>query len=187
MIDRQRKRLLYIAMAAGLWVGIRSMTLSSQAQSRIPPPEVIVLSAQTDGLHKAARANGGRFTSEDYVPPRAAGAPNLATLAKISSLIICGKVISSHTELVSDGREIDTVYTISVDQVLKGADPGKEIILDKPGGRYAFPDGTEATQIDELSKMLDKHTDYVLFLQPQLAWGKIPAGYAIVDRGQGGV
>jgi hypothetical protein len=100
-------------------------TVGLHAQKRMPFVDVMRLSGRPDGLHKAALANGGRFYSEKDTPGRADGpAPDLSSLTRFSPLIVLGRVTSSHTELANEGREINTVYTIAIDHVFKGVNPG---------------------------------------------------------------
>jgi hypothetical protein len=114
-----------------------------------------------DGLHKAALANGGIFDTGPNDPPisRAAGLPDLVSA---STSIVLAKVIRSKSELIDEGRDIHTVYTLQIAQTIKGQ-TSDQISLSAPGGSYTFSDGSKA-QTEDVCKPLVQGVEYILFL-----------------------
>lgn len=63
-----------------------------------------------DGLHKAAVANGGKIEIGGHTAPidRAAGLTDFTTRSFLNAVV---RVTARKTELVNDGRDLETVYT----------------------------------------------------------------------------
>ena len=74
--------------------------------------------------------------------------PDLEKITHLSTGVITGTAVSNRTRLSADGNFINTIYTVTVQNVLKGQGlrPGGQIKVSLPGGRYGFktPDGREA-------------------------------------------
>jgi hypothetical protein len=136
---------------------------SSKAQDSAKFIALHELATQPDGLHKAALSNGGIFEVGGHTAPRGR-VPDLPSLTAASAMIVSARVLESHSLLTDQGRQIETVYSLDVDQTFKGS-TATHLSLTMHGGSYKFSDGSIATQTENLGRPLVQNVEYILFLR----------------------
>jgi hypothetical protein len=120
---------------------------------------------KSDGLHEAAKANGGTFhisqTSYDFVR-----LTTLESLAENSDMAIIGIPIGSENRLINDGRNIVTEYEVKVQEPIQGKAQRDDVVtVDLPGGKIAFEDGTTAeVDVGDFPRLEIGHR-YVIYLE----------------------
>lgn len=125
--------------------------------------ELVDISRQDDGLHKAAMANHGYYLESDDGSPWNR-ASSLQDLVHGSREVFVGTVRDGRSELEHHGRYIRTRYSVEVEQILKGSLlPGQVVSFLLPGGKVTFDDGTVAEVRKEKEPPLLKDHRYVLF------------------------
>ena len=124
--------------------------------------ELVDISRQNDGLHKAAVANNGYYLqSDDGLPWNRF---SLEGLVHSSNAVFVGTVQDSRSELEQHGRYIHTRYSVEIEQILKGSlQPGQVVSFLLPGGKVTFDDGTVAEVRKEGEPPLLKDHRYALF------------------------
>lgn len=157
-----------LVLIAGLVTGLTvSIPLQAQCSKSSDCSEKFValvrLARQPDGLHKAALANGGTFESGGGDPPK--GIYDLPSLAVMSTIIVSAKVLKSESILVNEGRDIETLSTLQITQIFKGQSSEQLLHLSMRGGAYTFPDGSKATQTEDIERPLVENVEYILFLE----------------------
>jgi len=98
-------------------------------------------------LHGLAEENGGRFT--DVLPSQSdMTVRGLDDLSGRSDLVVIGTVAQRECQLTTAGRRLQTVISVAVQDVIKGAiDPGaRTISVSLPGGDHRFADGDVVSQ-----------------------------------------
>jgi len=131
--------------------------------------------AEYQGLHKAARYNGGTFGYDiSMFSPHAGGrARSLQQLVEHSPLIIVGTIQAGEPQ-EHPSAFIDTLYSVRVSETVKG-DVRSVVNVRVPGGRLTFPDGTVA-EIRTPGFALRTGDTYVLFLRPApVGVGTVPS------------
>jgi hypothetical protein len=118
--------------------------------------------AEYQGLHKAARYNGGTFVY-DFNIAHQGHARNLQQLVDFAPLIVVGTIRTG------EPRErphawIETIYSVLASETVKG-DARSVVKVRVPGGRLTFRDGTVA-EVRTPGFALRAGGTYVLFLQP---------------------
>jgi len=98
-----------------------------------------------DGMHQAAKVNGGnlylsRFHSYGWLLYL-----TLDSLAENADIGIVGTPISSEYKLSDNGTSIITEYKVKVDEAIQGKVRYEDVVtVDLPGGRIVFDDGSVA-------------------------------------------
>jgi hypothetical protein len=139
-----------------------ALALYSQSANTIDPAQRQQILHSPNGLKTLAQMSGGRFYLElDLSFER--GSYDLGSAAKASSLILNGTIKSLTSHLSDDGDDIDTLYTVHPEQILKGSDPN-DIPVQVRGGKVTFDNGNTA----EMSSLLTQHLavghSYLFFL-----------------------
>ena len=125
--------------------------------------ELVDISRQDDGLHKAAMANNAYYLESDDGSPWNR-ASSLQDLVHGSREVFVGTVRDGRSELEHHGRYIRTRYSVEIEQILKGSlQPGQVVSFLLPGGKVTFDDGTVAEVRKEKEPPLLKDHRYVLF------------------------
>jgi len=117
-------------------------------------------------LHDAALAAGGAFSASYWHNSGWTTFSDLKGIVKASNIIVIGNALDNVGRLSKDQRDIQSVYTIRIERVMKGGHlrPGENINIITPGGRVSFPDGTMATlRYSNFPRMLNGGR-YLLFL-----------------------
>lgn len=139
--------------------------LSPQEQAR-KNIQLMRLSRQPDGLHKAALANGGTYvvygSEEKWIA--AVSVANLVRECKIAAVV---KITSQEIRLTGDGRGIGTFYKFDLESVLKGALERPHLYsIVRPGGTYVFSDNSIASAVSLNSPRLHIGGTYLVFVSP---------------------
>ncbi|HEX8249768.1 MAG TPA: hypothetical protein VF599_16435 [Pyrinomonadaceae bacterium] len=105
-----------------------------------------------------------------------------------SDLIIVGKILNGRAYLSNDKRGIYSEYTVQIKEILKAGDAdktasGKEIIVDRTGGRVRYANGQQVSYQNAVQNLPKIGGEYVLFLKndKQSPNYKILTGYQIED------
>jgi hypothetical protein len=103
---------------------------------------------------------------------------SLSQLVKASSHIVIGRAESNLCSLSTDGKTINTLYKVKVQESFKGnLKSGKFIKVALPGGMYKFSNGTIVEIKTPWFKKMDHGQTYILFLNfHEQAEGYIPTG-----------
>jgi hypothetical protein len=119
---------------------------------------------QMHTLREVAAANGGHFEMQHNVNTESK-ASDLSMLGQASDLVIVGRPTTARVQLSPNGKMIYTYYEVAIDETLKGARPGRTVVVKIPGGKVTFDDGSVA---EIVTPNFEIHLDakYVLFLQP---------------------
>lgn len=139
-----------------------SQTSDDGARS-ISTPHFRNLLRQPGGIQKVA-ALIGSFSFKE--PSERWGESNLRFLKTSSSIVVRGVVQTADPTLSPDGDQVETVYTIRIDEALKGSPPG-EVKVTCEGGKLTLPDGHTVTMHTTISDNLQVGQTYVLFLVRQ--------------------
>jgi hypothetical protein len=116
-------------------------------------------------LHGAALANGGTFAFDfDMHTAWRARPQSLQALIDSTPLIVVGTIQASEARVTPNGRMIDTIYSVTVSDTLKG-DARSAVSVRVPGGRVTFPDGAIA-EVRTPGFALGTGGTYALFLRP---------------------
>lgn len=125
--------------------------------------ELVDISRQDDGLHKAAVANHGYYLESDDGSPWNR-VSSLKELVHASTEVFVGTVRDSRSELEHHGRYIHTRYSVEIEQILKGSlRPGQTVSFLLPGGKVTFDDGAVAEVSKEKEPPLLMDHRYALF------------------------
>jgi hypothetical protein len=139
-----------------------ALALYSQSANTIDPAQRQQILHNPNGLKTLAQMSGGHF-SLDVDPSSGRGSYDLSSAARASSLVLNGTIKSLTTHLSADGDNIDTLYTVHPEQILKGSDPN-DITVQVPGGKVTFDNGNTA----EINSLLTQHLivghSYIFFL-----------------------
>jgi hypothetical protein len=168
---KSRKFIELAALAAAM--SLTTVALAANA-------DLLTLSLQPDGLHKAALANGGFFQTGGDSPPKFF-IPDLNHLVADSSTIVVATVSKATATLEDQGRYIRTNCQLNVTQAIKG-NFAQTSFVEMPGGKYTFSDGSVANQVEPVWKALRPGPTYILFLASSNAE---PGAYRVVGASQG--
>lgn len=148
------------------------------------------LSQEDDGLHKAALANGGSYTSCCLIEGRS-HATSLNQLCNASDIIIIGTVETIEPRLQDNGKQIDTTYTIRIEQTLKGPPkPPRILNYVATGGTFSFQDGSSATFQARGVVPLNQGKKYIIFAKQRAhsanEWEAISQGQSVLELSSDG-
>jgi hypothetical protein len=144
------------------FLGVRVRAQNGQFVPGSHPEKELGRIAQENGLHEAARANGGTYGYDINISGRGR-ARSVQQLVDLTSLIIVGTIQAAEPQERPHAR-IETVYSVRVSETVKG-DARSVVKVRVPGGRLTFPDGTVA-EIRTPGVALRTGNAYVLFLEP---------------------
>ena len=129
-------------------------------------------------LHDAALAAGGYYKGNEAVLRDWVSHRDLKSLGRDSSVVIIGTALRNVCQLTRDGRKVQTVYTVRVEESLKGLfREGDLVTVVLPGGMYGWPDGTTVKMsTPQFPKMVNGFR-YALYLGgSKRAAGRLEAG-----------
>lgn len=161
MKKRLRTLLGILAIVISIFTIIASAQRSAEAERR---NKLAAALDKPDGLHEAAKMNGGVFHRSQGSYGIVSFFP-LEKLAENSEIAIVGAPLSSENKLIYNGRNIVTEYKVKVQEPIEGKVRWDDVVtVDLPGGRIVFDDGTIA-QVDfpEFPRLLPGHR-YLLYL-----------------------
>jgi len=118
--------------------------------------------ARDQGLHEAARYNGGTYGYDFNISVRG-HAPSAEKLVDLSPLIVVGTIQAAEPQ-ERPHAWIETVYSVLVSETVKG-DARSVVKVRVAGGRLTFPDRTVAEIRTAGFALRTGHT-YALFLKP---------------------
>lgn len=141
---------------------------SSQREQARKYVQLVHLSRQPDGLHRAALTNGGTYVTQGDGPPWAEPA-SITDLVNSSEFVLIAKITDQQTHPINDGRGIATSYKFGIASILKGslANPSRYSI-DLPGGTYVYSDQSVATVEAPDFPRLRVGRTYLIFCSPSL-------------------
>lgn len=171
---RKYKRQIFSSALIGLIIcaiAIASISLSRfserHAAASLVSKEALIRQGNAEGkLRKGAKEKGHYVLT--YDDPQWKRTFKIRTLAKISPIIVLGKVARNTCRLSQDGGLITVDYEVIVSDVLKSSLPsGTHLMVRLPGGMVKFADGTSAEfRVPAYRKMTNGKT-YLLFLAPE--------------------
>jgi hypothetical protein len=119
-----------------------------------------------DGVHQAAKLNGGTLHRSQSYSYGFVLFTTLESLAQNSDVAILGTPLSSQNKVIDSGRNIVTEYQIKVQEPIQGKAQSDDVIaVILPGGKATFDDGTTAeVEIGDFPRLeIGRH--YVLYLE----------------------
>ena len=155
----------------GFLATVASIAPAAQQQQpgNVLPPDI--------SLHEAAVRSGGHLSRVGAVAIEGVDPRDIESLAKTSDAVITGTVSGIAPLLFRDGREVETVVDVQVNELYKGFQPS-DIAVVVPGGAFTFTDGVVAEVHTPLSGVRMAGA-YVFFLKR--ITGRVP-GIETGDR-----
>ena len=127
--------------------------------------EVLNASKEPDGLHKAAKLNGGSYrTGRSWYG--FGRITTLEALAEQCDAAIIATALSSEVKLVNQGTTIVTDYKLKVQEPIQGKVRWDQVLeVSLLGGKVTFEDGTTAElEVGDLPRLQIGHR-YVIYLE----------------------
>lgn len=144
-------------------IGLAFSQSASASSKTLSRDKIAELLREPDGLAAAANL-AGKFVIDGQV--RVWSITKLSTLVSSSSLILEAKIAARESRLVSNGDDIDTDYTVTPENIVKGKVSGG-LSFTAHGGLIEFPNGTSAEITTVEWRQLQVGGKYVLFLRQE--------------------
>ena len=171
--------LLFIAVALTASVIARTQAASQSSPKYLSPAARAKLLREPNGLAAVAKIVGHYEGVDDvcvYLTP------TLDSLIAGSTQIVEGTISRSESELVENGDDIATRYTMTVSHALKGP-VSNEIVFYAHGGTIEFPNGTSAHIATLESENIRRDGQFIVFLKDDAGRKvlQVPAAAVVVS------
>ena len=196
--QRTRRAGLYVLIAAQTLLGVLLASVILDGQ---PSPREARGSLEARRVHQAFEQGGipaaaavfGKYRALEGFGNHIAIHENVVGLIVASHLVLSGYVRSERSVLSADQRHVNTEFAVTIQRLFKGGgtlNPGREIVVNVPGGRLEFPNGTSAEVVLSSGEPpLRVGGLFVLFLEfidnPEVAVEKGRLGTFVPTNGEG--